>query len=361
MAFLEPVRNFYTRYERPISSFSLVLGFIIDALTLKRADKLWENLWILGYIILIGIFIILIHSTEHTEERKDISDKTHFWYVNILQFCLGGALSANLVLYYRSASIFVVWPFILILIIAFWANESLKAHHTRFSFQITLFFLSIYSFMIFFLPVVFHRLGALIFLISGLLSLAIISLFVWLVFYFTKDRFAESKKLITCLVLGIFALMNFLYFTNLIPPIPLALKDAGVYYSISKVEGGYEAVYEDLGWKQHFIFSPDFKKLSGSPAYVFSAIFSPKNLNLTILHEWQYYDPNKKDWVTERIINLPVTGGRDGGFRTYSMRRDLREGKWRVNIETGRGQTIGQVRFTVVAADDLPKLKTVIK
>src|SRR5688572_21565200 len=125
MLFAEPIRNFYGRYERPISSFSLVLGFILDAITLKRADKLWENLWILGYIILIGIFIILIHQKEH--EKEDISsDRAHFWYVNILQFCLGGALSANLVLYFRSASIFVVWPFILILVIAFWANEQLK-------------------------------------------------------------------------------------------------------------------------------------------------------------------------------------------------------------------------------------------
>ncbi len=361
MPLIEPIRNFYSRYERPISSFSLVLGFILDALTLKRADRLWENIWIMGYIILIGIFIILIHRQEH-ESGEDSSDQAHFWYVNILQFCLGGALSANLVLYFRSASIFVVWPFILILAIAFWANESLKAHNTRFSFQISLFFLSIYSFMIFLLPVLFHEIGAKMFLISGILSLILTGLFILMVFYFTKDRFHESKRLIIILVLGIFAFMNLLYFTNLIPPIPLSLKDAGVYYSISRTgDGNYTATYEDLGWRRYFQFFPDFKKPADSPAYVFSAVFSPRNLNLTILHEWQRYDETLKKWITERTISLPVTGGRDGGFRTYSMRSNLSSGKWRVNIKTERGQTIGQVRFNVVLVDAMPELSTVIK
>lgn len=216
--------------------------------------------------------------------------------------------------------------------------------------------------MIFLVPVVLHKIGASIFLFSGLISLIFIALFLKVLFYFIKDRFSESKRLITLLISGIFILVNFLYFTNLIPPIPLSLKDAGMYHSIQKNgEGNYVATYEDYGWKGFFELYPDFKEAPGTPIYAFSAIFSPKNLNITILHEWQYYDEIKGQWITNRVISLSVIGGRDGGFRTYSMRSNLAPGKWRVNIKTEQNQTISHIRFNVVQVETAPELTTVIK
>ena len=100
MFFINPIRNFYGRFERPISSLSLILGFIFDALTLKRVDMLWENVWILGHLIIIGIFITLIHLKENEAEDEKNPEKAHFWYVNILQFFFGGILSAYLVFYF---------------------------------------------------------------------------------------------------------------------------------------------------------------------------------------------------------------------------------------------------------------------
>ena len=139
------IRNFYGKFERPISSLSLVAGFVFDALTLKRVDTLWENIWIFGHLFIIGVFITLIHLRENEGGNEKNPKKAHFWYVNILQFFFGGILSTYLVFYFRSADIFVTWPFIALLVGAFIANESLKRHYIRLSFQISLFFLSIYS------------------------------------------------------------------------------------------------------------------------------------------------------------------------------------------------------------------------
>lgn len=360
------IRNFYGRFERPISSLSLVFGFIFDAFTLKRVDTLWENIWILGHLIIIGVFIALIHAREKGEEDETNPSKAHFWYVNILQFFFGGILSTYLVFYFRSADIFVTWPFIAILALAFIANESLKRYYIRLSFQISLFFLSIYSFMIFLVPVIIHKIGDGVFLFSGLLSLIFITLFLKILFHFTKDKFAgnknESGKMTVFPILNIFILVNFLYFSNLIPPIPLSLKDAGMYHSIQKNEkGNYEVAYEDHGWRNYFNLYPDFKQVSGESIYAFSAIFSPRNLNLTILHEWQHYNEIQDKWTTEKIINLPVVGGRDGGFRTYSMRSNLVSGKWRVSIKTEQGQTIGHLRFKITSSDIEPILTSAIK
>ena len=362
MRFIEPVRNFYSRFEHLISSFSLVLGFVFDAFTLKRVDALWENLWILGYLFLIGVFITLIHLKKNEAGSEKNPSKAHFWYVNILQFAFGGIFSAYLVLYFRSADIMVAWPFIAFLAAIFIANEFLKQHYIRLSFQISLFFLSIYSFMIFLVPVILRKIGTEIFIFSGLLSLIIIALFIKILFYFIKDKFTKSKKLITLLISSIFILINFLYFTNLIPPIPLSLKDGGIYHTIQKnKEGNYNVAYENYGWKGYFKMYPDFKKTPESPIYAFSAVFSPKNLNITILHEWQYYDKTKNKWIIEKVIKLPVKGGRDGGFRTYSTRSNLAPGRWRVNVKTEQGQTIGRLRFNVSLVDQNPSLTTMIK
>ncbi|MFA5841149.1 MAG: DUF2914 domain-containing protein [Candidatus Paceibacterota bacterium] len=362
MSFLNPVRNFYSRYERPISSFSLVLGFVFDAVTLKRVDTLWENIWILAHLIVIGVFITLIHLKENDEGGENNPEKAHFWYVNILQFFFGGIISTYLVFYFRSSDFFSTWPFLILLTIAFIANESFKRHYIKLSFQISLFFLSIYSFAIFLVPVLMHDIGVSTFLISGFASLIFIALFLLILFYFIKDKFTESKKLIISLILGIFALVNFLYFTNLIPPIPLSLKDGGIYHSVQKnSDGNYDVTYENYGWRGYLKLYQSFNMTAGEPVYAFSAIFSPKNLNLTILHEWQHYDEMQNKWTNERIINLPVVGGRDGGFRTYSMRSNIAPGKWRVNIKTTQGQTIGQLRFNIRLADTYPLLSDMVK
>ncbi|MEI6280804.1 MAG: DUF2914 domain-containing protein [bacterium] len=362
MFFLEKTRSWYGRFERPISSISLILGFVFDAFTLKRVDTLWENFWILGHIIIVGIFIVLIHIKENEAGDEKNPDKFHFWYVNILQFFFGGLLSSYLVFYFRSGDIFVTWPFILILVFAFWANESLKRQYVRFSFQVSLLFLSVFLFLIFLLPVLMHQIGTRVFLLSGLFSLIFITFFISVLLYFIKDRFKENIKLIFYLILSIYGLVNFLYFTNLIPPIPLSLKDGGIYHSIDKDNNGnYNVTYEDYGWGRYFNLYPDFKETPTSSVYAYSAIFSPQNLNLTILHEWQYYDKLEKKWITDFVISLKVVGGRDGGFRTFSTRSDLIPANWRVNIKTEGGLNIGCLRFNILAVNTEPALLSDIK
>jgi hypothetical protein len=362
MSLIQKTKNWYGRYERPISSLSLIGGFVFNALTLKRVDMLWENIWIFGHIILVGIFIVLVHVKENENRDEANPNKAHFWFVNILQYFFGGTLSTFLVFYFRSTDIWATWPFLLILVLAFIANESFKRNYVRFSFQISLFFLAVYSFAIFLVPIILHKIGDKIFIISGLASLIFVLIFVWILLYFAKSKSAKNKKSIFISIFSIFALINVLYFANLIPPIPLSLKDAEVYHSIEKnADGDYNVTYEDYGWRGYFKLYQDYKKVEGSPTYFYSAIFSPRGLNTTIIHEWQYRDEISKKWVTDRIIDLDVIGGRDGGFRTYSMRSNLNPGKWRVIVKTEHGQTIGRLRFNVLPVETEPVLASGIK
>jgi hypothetical protein len=356
------LRNWYGKYERQISSISLIGGFVFDAVTLKRVDLFWENFWVVAHLIIVGVCIVLVHAIEKNEGDERNPSSWHFWLVNTLQFFFGGILSTYLVFYFRSGDILVSWPFLLVLALAFWANEALKRSFVRLSFQIGLFFLSIYSFAIFLVPILLHQLGNWIFILSGVVSLIFIALFLWLIRYVSKKEFEGGKTLLFSTIAGVFILINTLYFTNLLPPIPLSLKDAGVYYSMSRgADGNFVGVTEEKPWTDYFKFYPKFNYLPGQPVVIFTAIFSPSDLNLKIIHEWQRLDKNWK-WVTVSQVHLTVVGGRDGGFRTFSQKTvGLSDGKWRVNIKTTTGQFIGTVRFTLVEASDLPKVEQVIK
>ncbi len=352
---ISKIRNWYGKYERPISSLSLIGGFVFDAVFLKRVDVFWENFWVVLHLVVIATCMVFVHALEKNEGDETNPSKAHFWLVNIIQFTFGGVLSVFLVFYFRSSDISASWPFLLILALAFWANESLKRHYVRLVFQISLFYLSLISFAIFLIPVVFHRIGSWIFVLSALLSLVVAALFVLLISYAARSEFEKSKKWLYATIGGIFALVNILYFTNLIPPIPLSLKSEGVYHSLKRqADGNYLAITEVQNWKRFFTLYPVYHKLAGEGVTVYSAIFAPSFLNTTVIHEWQHQN-EKGDWVTANKVNLHIVGGRVGGFRTFSSKTNIAPGKWRVNVLTTRGQLIGRIRFKVEIANELPR------
>jgi hypothetical protein len=61
----DPVIKWYGKYERPISSLSLIGGFVFDALTLKRVDEVWENIWVLGHLVLVAVLMIFVNWVEN--------------------------------------------------------------------------------------------------------------------------------------------------------------------------------------------------------------------------------------------------------------------------------------------------------
>lgn len=360
--FFTRARDWYARFERPISSLSLIGGFIFDALTLQRVGALWDNIWVIAHLVIIGVCIILINRNDLEIGDEKNPSKIHFWLVNIMQFFFGGILSTYLVFYFRSSDIFVDWPFILVLALAFWANESFKRAYVRLSFQIILFYLSLFAFAIFLVPVVVHDIGPATFLLSGIFSLVAMAGFLFILARFTREKVSKNKELIVAWIAIVFIGVNVLYFNNLIPPIPLSLKDSGVYHSIVRdPDGDYLAIGEETNWSDYFTLYKDFHASGNDPVYVYSAIFSPPLLNINIVHDWQYYDPTAKKWIDEEKINLSVTGGRDAGFRTYSEKSGLAAGHWRVNVETENGQTIGTIRFNVVPESSTEVLTSEIK
>jgi len=249
------------------------------------------------------------------------------------------------------------WFFLLILVVLLVGNEIWKKHYQRLSFQISILFVSFYLFLIFLLPVLFHRLGADLFVASGILSLLLVSLFLLILRKFAREKFRSSHNILMTSLFSIFILLNILYFTNVIPPIPLAIKEAGVYHGVVKNNAGnYEVQGEPKLWQDYFNFYPVFHKQVGETVYVFSAIFSPVNFATSIIHQWQYYDEVKKAWVDSSKITLPITGGREQGYRLYSSKQAIIAGLWRVKVMSVSGQVLGRINFRVEDATTTPSL-----
>jgi hypothetical protein len=359
---LSKFSDFYKRFEKFISPIGLIWGFIFTSLTLTRVDMFIENFWIVLHLLIAGGGIIALTYYENRSlglpreyPRNDGEEKIYFFLTLIIQFAFGGLFSTFFVFYMRSSSFTSSWLFLLILIILLIGNELWKKHYKRLTFQISILFISIYLFLIFLLPVLFHRLGADLFIFSGFLSLFIITLFLLVLKKFSLEKFRKSHNIIRISVVSIFVLMNVMYFTNIIPPIPLALKNAGVYHSIIKNnDGNYKVEAELKVWQDYFNRYPVFHRKIGETVYVFSSIFSPVNFATQIVHQWQYYDEVKKVWIDSSRVILSIVGGRDNGFRTYSMKQNILAGFWRVRVMTPEGKVIGNINFEV-KIDDQPR------
>jgi Protein of unknown function (DUF2914) len=72
-------------------------------------------------------------------------------------------------------------------------------------------------------------------------------------------------------------------------------------------------------------------------------------LETTVYHHWQYRLSNgrMKHYATSDRIPITISGGREAGYRGYTVKQRPFAGDWRVDVETGDGRVIGSVKFRV--------------
>ena len=346
-------------YERYISPLSLIAGFVADTLFLtRRVDLLLTNLLLFSYLLIAALGILLINFVETGRVRTQWILKVAPLISVVVQFSFGGLFSGYLSLYSRSAALPASWVFVVLLAVLLLGNERFVRLYTRFTFQLSLYFTVLFSFLIFFLPVVFHFIGPYMFVGSGIVALIILSLFIQGLKFFMPELVRRERTRLARSVAAVFIVFNLLYFLGAIPPLPLALKDAGVYHSVTKeADGSYALVGEETPWWDVvFPYNPTFHRSQGETIYAWSAVFAPSRLSTSILHVWQYYDETSKKWVTVSTYGFSINGGRDGGYRGYSNKSDVQDGAWRVNVVTEFGQLIGRISFSVVTVPTTPSL-----
>jgi hypothetical protein len=199
--------------------------------------------------------------------------------------------------------------------------------------------------------------GTVSFIMSSALSLILIFGFIKALNFFgiKKIRELNFHKIIG----SILAFFIILYITNIIPPIPLSLKENYIAHSVERIYNSaenskisYDITLEKNPW---YIFWSKYNRninlKENEPVYIFTSVFAPTNLKETIYHEWSFFDESKKRWVQTDLITIDIVGGTDGGYRGFSMKKQTRTGLWRVDIQNKKGQIIGRLFFNINRPD----------
>lgn len=327
----------------------LIGGFLVDMITLGQADRAFDNIVLIVHLLIVATTIALLFSADGRLGRKLRVRERASTITALMLFSFGGLFSGFAVFYAKSGSLISSWPFILLMLAVMVGTEVRKRYFEKTLLQIGIFYIGLFSYLIFSIPVLVRKIGIDIYMLSGAVSLLLISGYIYILFKMNPETLRENRKKLVLRIVSIFVVFNALYFLNVIPPIPLALKFRAVYHDFYRIQAiEYRGMYEvPPEWKFWEKRSRVFHREPGEPVYMFSEVYAPVNLNTDIYHVWQYFDPEKTRWVTADRIRIPITGGRADGFRGYSKKTNVWTGSWRVKVTTERGQTLGQMTFRI--------------
>jgi len=351
-------RLFFARYEKRLSIFAFALGFLWDSLTLTSIDRLFDNIALLSYLVIAFASIALINASRVRDSENPLLRRGVAFARFLLPFSFGGLFSGFLIFYSKSGPVLSSAPFFLFLLALFLGNEFFRRQYQRFVFQMSVFFAALFSYVELVVPVLVGRIGGTLFFVSGITALVLFFLVFATISRFSREEAKQSAFSLWTVVIGMFIAFNFLYFNNMIPPIPLSLKEIGIYHNVERTKSGeYRLSFEEAPW---YRFGQEtnavFHRSGNEPIFAFSSVFAPSRLLTEVVHRWSYFDEQKQTWVDSTIVTFPISGGREGGFRGYSKKGAISPGKWRVDVQTLRGQTIGRFVFEVVPALEAPKL-----
>lgn len=351
--FAQKSLTIYEKNKQFVPATFFLGGVAWDSATLKRIDAWFDSLMLLSYLLVLGVTIVLALLIHNGRLSHPFLEKHKQWFAPAIQFLLGALFSAYFVFYLQSASFrsgSII--FIVLLVGLLVANEFLQNRLLNTYLLFTLYYFVSVSFFTFFLPVIFKQTGYWIFLLSCLIGLATTSSMLFVLHRKRVFEALEPVKRSLTIIVSMCVLLNIFYLLNWIPPVPLSMKEGNIYRGVQRVEDTYELRYAKPPLHKFWVDSDrTFQYAEGDTVFCFSAIFAPTNLKSDIFHVWQYYDEQENEWMESDNIQVDISGGRDGGYRTYTRKRYVQPGKWRVDVMTERKQILGRIPFEVVPAD----------
>ncbi len=354
-------RGFIRRNSKYAPILFFIGGFIFDTLTLGRIDRTYDLTVLCLHMTSLTITLYLYNLADDGKWKNTFLERYEEYFPLAIQFFFGGLSSAYVIYFSRSVSLSKTASFFVILVLLLIANEFLKKRISNKYLQFGVYYFISFTFFAFMVPVFLKELNTAVFLISGGISLA--STLVLLIFIYGKSastRMEMSLGKMIFIIVTIYGVINLFYFLKLIPPVPIALDKGIVAHDINIANNTYLVTYESedshVFWRKH---SLDFHYTPGENIYIFSSIFAPTNLKETVFHRWRWYNETSGSWENVEDIGYEITGGRDGGFRGYTFKNNVKPGKWEVQVLTDEEQMLGVIGFTIVLSSGAPKnLKT---
>lgn len=338
-----------TKYKAHTTTILFVLGFIFDMVMLPGIDHPITRYIGLAHLFIVAFLImfreILISRNTASKGEQKLYSLSSFG----ISFSSGAALSFIFVYSLRSATFLVSWPLLLLLVLCIIANEFVSTHDFRFTLDVGILLVALLFFIIFNMPLILNKENDLVFAISIGVSIVLSLLYLFFLQHTSESAAYEAPRTYA-LAIGIPMFVGMLYFLNVIPAVPLSLKEAGVYHHITHTQGGeFLAREEDdvrifKKYRTRIYHSID----ASEGVYFFSNIDTPAQLTAPISHVWEYYDIKKHSWVVASKISFDIEGGREDGYRAFSYKESISEGLWRVTVKIGNNRIIGREKFEVI-------------
>lgn len=335
-------------YMRFVPPAALLAGMIFDFFLLNRPDSLLDNAILLGYLTISAFALTMLQL-----RAPDESDGVRVALLTLLQFSFGNLASGLLILYARSGTLAGSAIFLGMLILLLLGNEFLKSRYARAHLRVVIWFVLLTTYCALVVPVILGVIGPLAFLASVAAAIAIVSLLILVLLRLDREQFSVHLPGIRRSIGGAALLFVLLYFLNVIPPVPLALKHIGIYHHVLRDGDMYIAEFESPAWYAPWrATNKTFHHNPEDTAFCFSSVFATPGLTAEIQHRWERYNPETQQWETIARIPFSIRGGRDEGFRGYSQTLQLSAGEWRCSVETTRGALIGREQFIIESTYD---------
>lgn len=338
--------------RRHFLTLAFIGGFITDLILLNQVDNLVDNLILLFYVCLSTIALLLFYASLTGKLGGQYAPRVQSAAAVAMQYAFGGLFSGMLIFYGRSSDPLASWPFLLLIVAVIAGNELLKDRGKRLVFNLTAYFVGIFSYIALVIPVFTGWIGPWVFLGSGLLALVLVFGIVQLLQLIIPHYFELQKRFIVFSVSGAFALFQGMYWSNIIPPIPLSLVELSVVHQV--VPSGtnpivYTIYYEDTPWWDlKAWWRPTLRIGNTGTAACFASVYAPARMTTSIFHYWEKYNETLGRWEKRFEIPYPIFGiAGESGYRGFSATENASIGLWRCSIKTGRGQVLGHRAFYI--------------
>jgi len=338
--------------RRHFLTFAFIGGFITDLILLNQVDDVLDNLVLLGYVCLSTLSLIIFYAALTGKVGGRYALRVQSLSAMAMQYAFGGLFSGMLIFYGRSSDPLASWPFLLIIALVIAGNELLRDRGKRLVFNLTAYFVGIFSYIALVIPVLTGWIGPWVFMGSGALALVIVLGVVKLLRLFIPNYLMLQLRMIIFSIVGAFVVLQGMYWTNIIPPIPLSLVELSVVHQVVPSQGvqkSYTIYYENTPWWDLKAWWRPTLHIGGSAtAACFSSVFAPAKMTTDIFHYWEKYNEVTGSWDKRFEIIYPISGeAREGGYRGFSQTDSASAGLWRCSVKTGRGQVLGHRTFYI--------------
>lgn len=335
-------------------------GFLFDVVLLHRIDSTPLLIHQGVYLVLSAGLIFWDHRLQvQGQEPTGFLGKVASYRLWVMHFFLGTLLNAFMVFYFRASSGLAAFCFLIGLSVLMVANELPRFRAQGPIVRVMLLSFALTSYLAYLLPVLWGQLSSWQYMLSVVLGSAA-TYGLWRFFVrFTQDpHWTMRRAVIPGLSMQLTLLV--LYIVGAIPPVPLSLKQIGIYAAVTptKDEQGarhYELSYQPAPvWEVWRTSNDAYVGPTGSRVYAFVRIFAPAKFHDQVRFAWDYDDPQRGWTPRGSPYTTLLSGGSEEGFRTFAYSTMGRPGDYRVRVLTMDDREIGRKTFTFVEGESPP-------